>query len=564
MNKFCKIKKLTCLALVFLFSAFLFRPVMAQDGSLFFSPGSESFQVGKTFSVELRVDTADVLINAAEVKIYFPAKNLEVLKIAKEGSVFSLWPKEPIFSNESGEISFAGGLPHPGFKGAGQIIVIEFRAKKAGEAILTFDESRVLANDGQGTNILLFINNPKYLIYQSKEISEELSSDSLPIIFSSTHPKEDEWYSNNNPSFQWGLNENIEGSSFILDQNPGTMPDTVSEGMVGSKNYEGIADGIWYFHLRLKNKEGWTSARHYKLKIDIQPPHPFEIIIDNKGDSTNPNPSLYFEAQDDISGIDKYKIKIGDDEFSEILTAQIAPKLMPGSYKIIVRAIDKAYNIVRAKTVLNIDPIETPIITISPEKYISGEETLYIEGTALPEVNVIIFLKTGDEEIKKWQTTSNEKGEWSLSVKDLIEPGTYNLSVMAQDERGAVSNISQDYKIVVSFSGLALGGLMVTFKDLILVLIIIILLGILFAVWRAIKAHLTKKKLKKEIKEAKDSLLNNFSNLEKEIESKIGLVDLQPGLNEQEKKAYENIRQSLKNAQESIDKEIKDIEKGLK
>ncbi|MCX6224762.1 MAG: hypothetical protein NTV01_08440 [Bacteroidia bacterium] len=536
---------------------------MAENGSLFFSPPSGSFKVGETFSVELKLDTAEVLINAAEVKFYFLAENLEVLKITKEGSVFSLWPKEPIFSNDLGEISFAGGLPHPGFKGTGKMIIIEFKAKKEGEAVLSFDESRILADDGQGTNILVFLNNPKYLIYQPKETSAKADVDALPIIFSPTHPREEEWYSNNTPSFNWGLNENTEGVSFILDQNPDTLPDTVSENLVSSKNYEGIADGIWYFHLRLKNEKGWTIAGHYKLKIDTQPPHTFEITIDNKGDSTNPNPSLYFETQDDISGIEKYRVKIGDEEFFDLLTAQISPKLMPGSYRVVVRAVDKAYNIVRAKALLNIDPIETPTITIFPEKYVAGEETLYMEGTALPKVDIMVFLKDDKEEIKKWQTTSNDKGEWSFSTKDLVKPGIYNLSVMAQDERGAVSNYSQDYKIEVSFSGLSIGGLMVTFKNLILILIAILLLGILFAAWYVYKAYLTKKTLKKEIKEAKDSLVSNFANLEKEIEKKIEFVDLQPGLNEQEKKAYENIRESLKNAQQSIDKEIKDIEKGL-
>jgi len=564
MNNFYKIKNLIFPAFVLLFSAFLIRPALAQNGSLFFSPASESFKVGETFSVELKLDTAEDLINAAEVKIYFPEENLEVLGIKTEGSIFSLWPEEPVFSNESGEISFAGGLPHPGFKGAGKMIAIEFKAKKAGEAVLTFDESKILADDGLGTNILVFINNPKYLVYQEKEKPEKSEIGALPIIFSPTHPKQEEWYSNSNPRFQWNLDESTEGVSFVLDQNSDTLPDAVSEGKIDSKNYEGIANGIWYFHLRLKNEKGWTDASHYKLKIDTQPPHPFEITIDNKGDSTDPSPNLYFETQDDISGIDKYRIKIGDNEFSDLLTAQIAPKLLPGSYKVIVRALDNAYNVVRAQALLNIDPIETPKITIVPEKYIAGEETLYIEGTALPQVEVMIFLKTENEEIKRWQTTSNDKGEWSLSTKDFIKPGTYNLSVMAQDERGAISNFSQDYRIEVSFSGLSVGGLMITLKNMILVLAVILLLGILFALWYLYRANLTKKRLKKEIKEAKESLVNNFSNLEREIEKKIELVDSQPGLSEQEKKAYENIRQSLKDAQESINKEIKDIEKGLK
>ena len=564
MNKLYKIKNLICLALALFLSAFSVQPALAQSGSLFFSPASESFETGETFSVELNLDTADSFINAAEIKLDFPKDNLEVLKIEKQGSVFSLWPKEPVFSNETGKISFVGGLPHPGFKGTGKIITINFKAKNEGEAVLCFDESKVLADDGQGTNILLYISNPRYLVIQPKSLAEKSETDSLPIIYSSTHPKEGDWYNNKNPRFKWDLNESTQGVSFILDQNSDTLPDTISEGPVGSKDYEGILDGIWFFHLRFKDEKGWTGAGHYKIKIDTQPPEPFEITIDNKGDSTNPNPSLYFETQDEISGIKKYRIKIGEDEFSDLMSAQIAPKLMPGSYNIIVRAVDEAYNVVRAQTMLNIDPIETPEITVFPEKYIAGEETFYMEGTSLPEVDIMISLKSGSEEIRKWQTVSSDKGEWSFSTKDLIKPGIYNLSVIAQDKRGAISNPSQDYIIETSFSGLSMGGMMITFKYLIIILIAVLSLGIIFAAWHVYRAYLTKKILKKEIKEAKESLLNNFSNLEKDIEKKIGLVDAQPGLSEQEKKAYENIRQSLKDAQQSIDKEIKDIEKGLK
>lgn len=529
-----------------------------QNGSLFFYPSSESFEIGQVFSTDLNLDTSGSFINAAEIRFYFPADKLEVVSIRKEGSVFSLWPEEPSFSNQSGEISLTGGLPHPGFKGTGKIISVSFRVKGEGEAIICFNESKVLADDGLGTNILVFISSPKYFLYQP---DEKTGTDILASMFSSTHPKQDEWYNNNSPSFEWEAGEE---SSFVLDQEPETLPDTISEGTMGSKKYQELGDGTWYFHLRIKKAGQWNGVGHYKVNIDTSPPDPFQIIVDNKGDSTNPSPSLYFETQDQVSGIDKYRVKIGDSDFSDLLVAQIAPKLSPGSHKVIVRAVDKAYNVVRAKTTINIDPIETPSITVVPEQYLAGEEILYMEGTSLPSVEIMVYLKSGDRDIMQWKTRSNEKGEWSLSTSDLIKPGDYLLSAMAQDERGAISNLSQEYKLNVSFNGLIAGDIMVTSKNIILALSSLSLLGIIFAFWRFYKARMTRRILRKEIKEAKDSLLANFSGLEKEIEKKIGLVDSQPGLSEQERMAYEKIKESLKAAQQSIDKEIKDIEKELK
>ena len=550
--------------LFFNFSEGLIKPIMAQSGSLFLLPGSESFAVGDNFSAELRVDSAGIPINAAQTAIYFPVDKLEVSSISKNNSIFSLWPKEPIFSNLTGEISFIGGLPHPGFNGEGNVITINFKTKKEGEVNLSFDETRILADDGQGTNILVFIKGAKYFIYQPATIQKE----SEAKVFSFTHPKENEWYNNDSPRFQWNLIQAAKGVSFILDQTPETIPDTNSEGLLKNKNYEGIPDGIWYFHLRLEDEKSWGGTIHYRIQIDTHPPHPFEVTIDNAGDSTNPKPNLYFETQDDASGINLYEIKIGERKFIDLMLAQInpfsLPILQPGNHLIIVRAIDKASNIVRTQTLLNIEPIEAPKINVWPERYISGEEMFYIEGIALPEVEVTIFLKQDNKEIKKWQTFSNGQGQWFFSTKELIKPGTYYLSAMVQDERGAVSNFSDSRKVEASFSGFILGNLMITFKNLILILILILFLGITTAIYFTYKARHIKKILQKEVKEAKDSLLENFSALEEEVEKKIALFDLQPGFSEQEKKICEDVKKSLQSAQESIGKEIKDIEKELK
>ena len=155
-------KKLIISITILFFSVAL--SVQAQGASLFLSPGSESFIVGDSFLVEVKVDTADIPINAAQATIYFPIERLEVLNIFKDDSIFTLWPEEPVFSNLSGEISFAGGLPHPGCRKIENLITIEFKAKKEGITNLTFDKAQVLADDGKGTNILVFLREAKYSI----------------------------------------------------------------------------------------------------------------------------------------------------------------------------------------------------------------------------------------------------------------------------------------------------------------------------------------------------------------------------------------------------------------
>ncbi len=547
--------------------------VQAYSASLFLSPGSETFIVEDTFPAQVQVDTAGTSINAAQTTIYFPIDRLAVLNISKDDSVFSLWAQEPVFSNLTGEISFAGGLPSPGFTGMGNIITINFKAKKEGSVNLSLGEGKVLANDGKGTDILVFLKEAKYSIKETIAPSET-NPQSLPgqvpfspQIFSSTHSKTEEWYSNNNPHFQWELTPDIIGVRFILDQNPETVPDTKSEGLIQSKIYEGISDGVWYFHLIVENEIGRSEPSHYKTQIDAHSPHLFEIIIDNAGDPTNPEPNLYFETSDDTSGVSHYRLKIGEENFLNLMLAQVSPFSMPlqtpGHRQIIVRAADKAGNNVETETVLDIEPIESPQITLWPQIHVSGEEIFYIEGEALPEVEIIIFLKKNGEDIKRWQTLSNNQGEWLFSTRELIKSGTYYLSVQAKDKRGAISNLSESRKIEVLLSGLSFGLFIVSFKTIVLVLLSGLFLGIIIAGYFVYRTKRTKKILQKETREVRESVHKSFDGLRKEIEERIEMFDSQPGFSKEERKVCDDLKEALKIAEESVNKEIKDVEKEL-
>lgn len=543
------------------------------NASLYLFPGSKTFRVADTFSIEVKVDTADLPINASQTIIYFPIDKLEVLGFSKSDSIFTLWPEEPAFSNSSGEISFSGGVPHPGFTGTGNIITINFRAENEGVANLSLGEAQVLADDGKGTNILVFVKEAKYSIQETTlpEIKTEAIPGQVPSpsqISSSTHPRQEEWYSNNSPQFQWGLSPDIIGVSFLLDKDPDTSPDTHPEGRVQSKACQDIKDGIWYFHLRLENETGWGAVSHYKVKIDTYAPQFFEIIIDNEGDPTNPRPNLYFESGDDTSGVEYYKLKVGEESFSDLMLAQANPFSMsfqaPGRRSIVARAMDMAGNGVEVKTEINVEPIDSPQITVLPGRYISGEETLYLEGTSLPEVEIMIFLEKDGKKVKTWQTLSNSQGEWSFSTKELIKSDTYYLSVQAKDQRGAISYPSESYKIEVLLSGLSLGPLIVSFRELVLLLILVLCLGIITAAYFIWKGRQIKKNLRKETQEAEEGVHQVFATLKEEIEDEIEFMDSQPGFTQEEKKACQTLIKTLKKAEESVSKEIKDILEELK
>ncbi|MCP6718028.1 MAG: cohesin domain-containing protein [Patescibacteria group bacterium] len=543
------------------------QAVEVKGSSLFLSPGSETFKLGDSFSVEVKIKTGDIPINSAQAVIHFPADTLEVLSISQDDSVFALWPEEPAFSNSDGTISFAGGLPHPGFQQIGNIITINFKGKKQGIVHIAFGEGKILADDGEGTNVLLFLKEAKYFIQQTTVISQSELETAPLQIFSPTHVQQDEWYNNNDPYFQWVLTPDTTGVSFLLDQNSETIPDTKSEGLIQSKTYKGVADGVWYFHLRLENETEWTQSVHYRIQVDNLSPYPFEVTIDNKGDVTNPEPDLYFETDDDVSGISRYELKIGEGDFYNVLLAQINPFSMPfqvpGSHRIIVRAVDRAGNSAQANTLVDIEPIETPVISVWPEKYIAGEEIFYLEGQALPEVKIIISLEKNGQNVKEWYSRSNQLGEWSFSTKELVQSGIYSLSAKVQDERGVFSNDSDVHKIEVSLSGISLGIFTISFKSIILFLSLSLFLGFLFIGYLVYNVGQTKKTLRKETREVRKSVLRGFELLEKEVESQIEMFDSRSGFNKKERKLYDDLREDFKIVQDFIGKEIEDIEKEL-
>lgn len=149
-------------SVVFLFLVFyfLFSTISANAASMYFSPSAGSYEVGKTFSVNVYVSSADQAMNAASSIISFPADKLEVISLSKTDSIFTLWAQEPSFSNSAGTINFEGIMFNPGFKGlTGKLLTINFRVKASGSVLLSFLSGSVLANDGQGTNILTSFDN---------------------------------------------------------------------------------------------------------------------------------------------------------------------------------------------------------------------------------------------------------------------------------------------------------------------------------------------------------------------------------------------------------------------
>lgn len=167
-------KKAIFLGLIFFGTFFSFSTKAAL---LNFELNKKEGKKGEIFFATLKIDTEGEKINAGQVEILFEKKELEVVEVLKKDSVFSLWPKEPSFSNQEGKISFVGGVPR-GFEGKGNLIVILFKvisetknSKKI--KIEISKDSLLLLNDGLGTPAFLKKNSAEFFVLPKENFVEK-------------------------------------------------------------------------------------------------------------------------------------------------------------------------------------------------------------------------------------------------------------------------------------------------------------------------------------------------------------------------------------------------------
>jgi len=574
-NSSYPLKKLVLLSFVLVVLSVLPLAARAQTASLYLLPSIGNYIVGSTFSIEVKVNSGGVAINAAEGTLIFNPNELNVVSISKTGSIFTLWPVEPTFSNSAGTIDFAGGTPASFSGAAGRIITINFRARRSVTANVNFITGAVLAADGKGTNILANLGSGRYnltarMIIPPKEeyVPAPIPGrpPAAPVIFSPTHPDEEKWYSNNDPEFTWQLPPDVTGVSLLLNKNPTSDPGPISDGLLESKKYEDLEDGIWYFHIKFRNQYGWGKITHRQVLIDTAPPLPFEIEVQRE-DPTDPQPILIFETSDELSGIKNYEIRIGEGEPFPAEKLKVEsyklPPQPPGKHSIEVKAFDKALNFSSAFTEIEILPIGAPKITKIPKNLNIGD-ALKIEGIALPEITVRIFIqKIGKEAILE-KVKSDVLGKWILVYEKVLEKGNYEIWAQAEDKRGALSKETEKYPLEVGLPPfLKFGKMAIDYLTIIITLIVLIVgaIAVIFYIWYRIS--LWRKKIRKETKEVAQSVARAFRALKEEIQEQIEYLDGKPGLTEGEKRVRDKLQEALNVSEEFIGKEIVDIEKEL-
>ncbi len=548
--------------------------VQAKSAYFYFAPSKGVYEVGKDLLLDVRFNTGGRTINAAEVVINFNPTKLKVAEIIKQNSVFDSWLPESGFYNNEGKIILRAGLPKGVLSTDSRFALIRFKIVGQGRTTVYFKSGALLEANGQATNILDELKPASFIFEPKNSIPSSLKGQLLnkfsngppfaPTIFSYTHPDEDLWFSNNSPELRWEIGTDITAVSFSVDKIPINEPEKIYEPPVKEAKFDKLEDGIWYFHLRLKNKHGWGETINRRIMIDTISPQNFEIKIKNNSDLTNPSPLISFKANDSLSGIDYYKIKIDNEPLIRLEKDEYIPKpLKPGYHTVVVMAYDRAGNSAINLKEFQIKPLKSPEIVGFLPKITVGNPLVIKGKTDYPNSTINIFLNDGTK-IKKLSTQTDSLGNWFFAYEKGLSRGVYQVSVQVEDKRGAISLPTKEKIVLVTYPVLIrVGKVAISYLTVFLSLIglIIILILIVFYAWY--RTNLWKRKLSLETKEMYTKVAKAFSLLDKELKSQIEYLDSKPGFSEEEELIYHRLKMVVKHAENIVGEEIKDLKKDL-
>ena len=482
--------------------------VRAATASLFLTPAVKNAEVGATFTETVYVGT-DVAVNSAEATVTFPKDLLRVTSVSSSG-IFTLWASQPSYSNAAGTVSFSGGLPTPGYKGtSGKIVTITFKALAEGTATVAVTGGQVLANDGQGTNVLKSQRTASVRITKpappaNTNVNTNVNTNtsppttSAPTFSSTTNPDQDAWYRSNVVNASWQGGTGVEGYSVVFDTAPDSVPETKVTTGAASFSKDAVADGVWYLHVRAKYATGWSPAAHYRFQIDATAPLPFTITI--VGD-----PTLSFETTDATSGVDHYELSLDNAEFKTVLSPYTTPILDPGTHNVAVRAYDKAGNMTESSATFDVIGYPQPVLVdLTPVLF--GNKPLILRGLSNAQDSIRLTIDGVDygpyavsDHLDPNPPSAMPEGmvAWKIEVEPNVAPGEHSITLTAIAQDGTESAVTSPVKFRIVTNAVQLYNFIIPTMVIVNVLVIVIVLLLALLVLYMIKYHHLHRHLKR-------------------------------------------------------------------
>ena len=566
---------------------FLMPAAHTEAASLTLSPGSGNYAPGATFTVRLAVNCQGKSINAADGTIKFDPAQLTVVSATRSGSIFNLWVTEPTFSNSAGTVTFSGGLPS-GYTGSGgNIMSVTFRAKGSGTTKISVTGASVLANDGQGTNVLSSSGSASFTIQaaapapttptptpaapaeEEREVVEytpPANTPGAPKVTSSTHTDQNAWHQSTQATLSWDVPAGVTGVRTLLDDRASSVPNKVYDSPISTINLD-LDEGVSYFHVQFRNTDGWGKVSHYRLAIDSQKPTGISISQSDDIDRNAPEQKFIVTVDDETSEVLRFKVQLDDNEpfeFKKETKDSSIPVggLTPGYHTITFEGFDEAGNSIIGTHSFTIEAFEAPVFTEVPTE-INSQVIPVIKGTTRPNATVDITLTTNGSETQTYQVKSDETGAFTFIPDARFKDGIYELTARAIDEYGAQSTVTEPVKIAVQQPGyIRIGFFLVSVLSVIIPLIVLVGLAVAATWYMVLYLRKLRRKIRIESVEALDILRREFRGLETELqrhEEALTGSRKTKKLTAAEQTMIVSMKQMLHTAEKNVEKEMLDV-----
>lgn len=328
----------------------LVQPVLvqanAEGAQLFFSPAAGTNVVGSTFDVSVMLNTNGHSVSAIQLDIKYSPDKLRIVKPSADHSLLAIWLEPPVYSNTDGTAHLVGVIPNGIKTDNGLISTITFEAIASGQATIEVrSTSSVLANDGIGTELLSGLGRASFSL--TPKPPEGVG------VYSDTHSFGDQWYNNNTVSLTLDKLTGITDFSYEFDNKPFTVPDNEPETTDAIVQFNDVADGVWYFHVKARKEDVWGTPSHLLLRVDTQAPAKFKPTSEVLFSGDQAKAFVSFFTTDALSGIDHYEVGVIEagqpaDQSPVFIRAESPyqlPELLGKNFRVIVRAFDKAGNV---------------------------------------------------------------------------------------------------------------------------------------------------------------------------------------------------------------------------
>lgn len=315
------------------------------------------------YPIAIKVRSGGEAINVAQAVLHYDPEKIKVVDILTTKSFcrhdFFI---ERSIDNENGEVRIACGLPTPGFselEGIVAELLVQPLTRGAFSLLFDEEETKVLANDGLGTNVLRYFTNGSYQVAQSFEESGLLADEKIQeiLIFSPTHPNQERWYNKKDINLAWKFihTSHTVAYRYLIDTDPNTVP---REGALTKEEDVQVrvdADGVYWFHILAQEENGAEEVAHYKLRIDSTPPAAPTVRASADKVRKNEIVRLEFSSKDEHSGLQRTTYV----KFNGIYLP-VGPQLYTvfpssGTLRVGVRVFDYAGNVSETEKIIEVE-----------------------------------------------------------------------------------------------------------------------------------------------------------------------------------------------------------------